>query len=227
MEDLIEYVLHDDFFNSIKDEVTCSICMGIKIDPVMCSKCQNSFCEKCIKEWKKKSAKCPMKCDSPSYFKTRVIKNLVCKLKFKCKNGCDKIIPFENVIQHNEIECEKISQEEKYKKIINMPKIELKKKFKEIIKDIDINNENKEEILDKIIDLDFNKQEILKLYKKKYIPYNPQIQGNNDELVQQIYEELDEEYYVSGFIEENVVKNKILELNYDRERLVQWIEQIY
>ncbi len=128
MSGLIEHVINDDFFNSVKDEVTCSICMDIKIDPVMCSKCQNSFCDKCIKEWKKKSAQCPMKCDSPSYFKSRVTKNLVYKLKFKCKNGCDKIIPFENVIQHNEIECEKISQEEKSKKIINMPKMELKKK---------------------------------------------------------------------------------------------------
>ena len=34
----MDYVVKDDFFNSVKDEVTCSICLDIKIDPMMCNK---------------------------------------------------------------------------------------------------------------------------------------------------------------------------------------------
>ena len=48
MSGLIDYVIKDEFFNSIKEEVTCSICLDIKIDPIMCTKCQNSYCANCI-----------------------------------------------------------------------------------------------------------------------------------------------------------------------------------
>jgi len=53
MSGLMEYVINDDFFKSIKEEITCSICLDIKIDPIMCTKCQNSYCSKCIKDWEK------------------------------------------------------------------------------------------------------------------------------------------------------------------------------
>ena len=73
MSSLIENVIQDDFFNSIKEEVTCSICLDIKVDPMMCTKCQNSYCANCIKNWEKKSLQCPFKCDSPSYIIARVV----------------------------------------------------------------------------------------------------------------------------------------------------------
>ena len=53
MSGLMDYVVKDDFFNSVKDEVTCSICLDIKIDPMMCNKCQNSYCANCINNWQK------------------------------------------------------------------------------------------------------------------------------------------------------------------------------
>lgn len=119
MTNLIDYVINDDFFKSVSEEVTCSICLDIKKEPVMCTKCQNSYCSNCIKNWKMKSEQCPFKCYSPSYTTARVVKNLICKLNFKCQNGCNKIIPYEKLQMHIEFECEKINFREKYSKLVN------------------------------------------------------------------------------------------------------------
>lgn len=59
----------------------------------MCNKCQNSYCANCINNWQKQSSSCPFKCQYPSYTSSRIVKNLICKLNFKCKNGCNEIIP--------------------------------------------------------------------------------------------------------------------------------------
>ena len=119
MTNLIDYVINDDFFKSVSEEVTCSICLDIKKEPVMCTKCQNSYCSNCIKNWKMKSEQCPFKCYSPSYTTARVVKNLICKLNFKCQNGCNKIIPYEKLQMHIEFECEKINFREKYSGLVN------------------------------------------------------------------------------------------------------------
>ena len=118
MSSYIDYVIKDEYFNSIKDEVTCSICYDLKIDPVMCTKCQNSYCSKCITNWQRTSSKCPFHCDSPNYTVARLVKNLLCKLNFKCKNGCNKIIPFEKLQTHYDNECEKINSPERYQKLL-------------------------------------------------------------------------------------------------------------
>ena len=91
MSDLLDYVINDDFFKSIKEEITCSICLDIKIDPIMCTKCQNSYCSKCIKDWEKKSNQCPFKCDSPSYATARVVKNLISKQILNAKMDVTKL----------------------------------------------------------------------------------------------------------------------------------------
>ena len=118
MSELIEYVIDDDFYNSVKEEVTCTICLDIKRDPMMCTKCQNSYCNKCIKNWEKKSNQCPFKCNSPSYIASRVVKNLICKLNFRCKNGCNEIIPFEKIQSHYDFECKKLNFKERYEKLL-------------------------------------------------------------------------------------------------------------
>ena len=79
----------------------------------MCTKCQNSYCSKCITNWQRTSSKCPFHCDSPNYTVARLVKNLLCKLNFKCKNGCNKIINYKKKKNHNEYECEKINSQEK------------------------------------------------------------------------------------------------------------------
>jgi len=65
MSGLIEYVVKDYFFNSIKDEETCTICLDIKIDPMMCNNCHNFYCANCIKNCQRQSSSFPFNCRFP------------------------------------------------------------------------------------------------------------------------------------------------------------------
>jgi len=59
---------------------------------------------------------------------------------------------------------------------------------------------------------------------------NPANEGGNeggngdDEEVDKLYQELEDEYGISGFIEEEAAKAKIRELNCNRDQIVDWIE---
>ena len=118
MEDLVRYVIKNDYYNSIEEEIICPICKNIKVDPVLCSKCQNSFCSQCIEEWKKNSQLCPFKCFASNFISSRIIKSLLSKLTFKCKYNCKEIIPYDNLINHYECECANVDDKEKNKNLI-------------------------------------------------------------------------------------------------------------
>ena len=75
-------------------------------------------------------------------------------------------------------------------------------KYKDI-KDID----TEENIIKKIIELNFDENRI-----KEY--YN----------IQRIYDEIEDEYGVSGFIDIDAMKDKIKELHCNRELINEWIE---
>ena len=45
-----------------------------------------------------------------------------------------------------------------------------------------------------------------------------------DEEVDEIYQELEDDYGISGYIEEAAAKLKIRELNLDREAIIEWME---
>ena len=167
MSGLIEYVIQDEFFQSIKEEITCTICLDIKIEPMMCTKCQNSYCASCIKNWEKKSPLCPMKCESPSYTIARVVKNLICKLNFKCKNGCNEIIPFEKIKSHYDFECKKLDYKARNEKLlVKYNELALEKKQLEE----DFNSLFKFDINSKILE---NKNEIIFIYKLLSTYYKP------------------------------------------------------
>ena len=72
------------------------------------------------------------------------------------------------------------------------------------IKDID----SEENIIKKIIELKFNEESV-----KEYYDIN------------KLFLELDEEYGMSAFINENEMKDKIKELHCDRELINEWIEE--
>ncbi len=161
ISNLSDYVIKDDIYKSIEDEIICSICSDIKKDPVMCSKCQNSFCKLCIEQWKKKSKICPFKCSNPIYSSIRLIKNLTSKLHLKCPNGCDEKIPYDNLKKHLEKECKKIDYKLKYEKLLsdfdslNLKYNDLEKKYSELQKKLEeyekgINRNNNNENLDGI-----------------------------------------------------------------------------
>jgi len=97
--------------------------------------------------------------------------------------------------------------------------------------EVDFSNNSKEEVLNKIKELNFNVDEIKEFYKKKK-EINPIINpakedgnGNDDdEEVNNLYQELEDEYGISGFIDEEAAKAKIRELNCNRDQIVDWIE---
>ena len=97
--------------------------------------------------------------------------------------------------------------------------------------EVDFSNNSKEEVLNKIKELNFNIDEIKEFYKKKKVDnpvVNPANEGGNgnddDEEVNNLYQELEDEYGISGFIDEEAAKAKIRELNCNRDQIVDWIE---
>ena len=94
-------VVKDDIYNLFKDSITCPLCKNILIEPLMCVKCQNSFCKTCIDNYMKKNQSCPNKCDEPDFQKCLTKNDILSKLKFKCKK-CENDIYYDEVIKHQE-----------------------------------------------------------------------------------------------------------------------------
>ena len=84
--------------------------------------------------------------------------------------------------------------------------------------DVEIEGINEAEIKEKIRELKYDFEEIKKAYLKKYEtkPY--------PEKVNILYQELDDEFNINGFMDEEVAKAKIMELNGDKEACFEWIE---
>ena len=143
--------------------------------------------------------------------------------KTKAENIYNELIKsIETEITKNEI-IEKIINENKnleeikewvkeQNKIKEQEKAELI--YEEISKEINLDDKDKNEVINKIIELKFDKEQIKEFYNK-----------NVDELAEKMYEELDEEYNVSGYFDEDEVKEKIKEYNYDREKIIKWTEE--
>ena len=72
------------------------------------------------------------------------------------------------------------------------------------------NNYNEEEIINKIIEFDFNENKVIEYYDQ----------------TNKIFEEMDNEYAISAFMHEDEIKNKIKELHYDRDLISAWIEEV-
>ena len=122
----------DDIYNkgeveNMKELLKCPICLNILIAPVQCNKCNKCFCKLCIDHYQESKIKCPFRCENPLYLENKFVKDALSILKFKCKNGCDKIIKYDELKKHYEVDCEKIDYKAKYE--------ELLKKHKKLIMD--------------------------------------------------------------------------------------------
>ena len=124
-----DLIINKDTFKTIESNAVCSICSGIIIEPVQCLSCENSFCKDCFEDWKKKKGEnsCPFRCQNPSFKSSRLIKNLLSNLKFKCQNGCKEEIPYLDLLDHYKDKCpnKKIDYKEKY--------FEYKKKYEDLL----------------------------------------------------------------------------------------------
>ena len=101
-----ETVVKDGVYLIFKDDVICPICSNLIINPMMCMRCQNVYCKKCIEAWSKKDNKCPNRCENPDYHKSLEKSNILSKLKFKCEK-CGEEILYNNVQKHMN-NCESI-----------------------------------------------------------------------------------------------------------------------
>jgi hypothetical protein len=90
-------------------------------------------------------------------------------------------------------------------------------------------NLDKKEVLDYIKENQFNTEIVQKWIddkKPKQEPASPQNPANDEikQKIDEIYNDLEEEYGISGFLEEDAAKDKIKEFKLDKEAIVQWIE---
>lgn len=138
-----DLIINKEDFKSIQSSAVCSICSGIIINPIQCLECDNCFCKICFDDWKKAKGgnSCPFRCPNPSFKSSRLIKNILSILKFKCQNGCNIEIPYLDFEEHYKEKCPKlvIDYKQKY--------LEYKKKYEDLLKEFEKtskeNNRNK------------------------------------------------------------------------------------
>ena len=80
-----ETIVKDSIYELFKNSATCELCHNIFINPIMCMKCQNSYCQKCIDNLDKNNEICPNKCNEPTFNKSLSKNDILSKFKFKCR----------------------------------------------------------------------------------------------------------------------------------------------
>ncbi len=131
-------LIEDEISLAFKSLSICPLCQSILIKPIICMKCQNVFCKKCIDKYKENNSKCPKGCDDPEYQNCIGKNEILSKLKFRCV-GCDKSIPYEEAEKHHNSCCKekKVSNENsqgKNRKTIFVPEVNLKRLTPEEVK---------------------------------------------------------------------------------------------
>jgi hypothetical protein len=91
------------------NHLECAIDMSISLNPVICLKCENIFCQDCVDQWKKKSNTCPMRCEPFDYkeVKNTLYASQLKKIRLFCafqKNGCIET-PLNEEKKDHEIDC--------------------------------------------------------------------------------------------------------------------------
>ena len=106
----------NDIYNKFSSEkiiplLMCQICLNILVSPVQCYVCNQCYCQSCIE---RNNNLCPYKCPNPNFKKNIFVNNVLSTLKFKCKNGCDKIIDYDKLEKHYDEDCARNDFRKKY-----------------------------------------------------------------------------------------------------------------
>ena len=144
------------------------------------------------------------------YLRNIIMKNIsknnlkdISKIIFKRKDNTLNIKQFHEKEMDLKINKIKEEYENREKKIIEELNKERKERQKKEIKICELEEKKEKE-----------KEKIIKKYKEK-----------EDQKIEEIYERLDEELVVCGFLDENEVKDKIKELNYDYKLISEWAKE--
>ena len=128
-----ETIVKNEIYDAFKDDIICPKCSKIIIEPQMCMKCQNVYCKKCLVNYSNLK-KCPKDGKESVFIKSISKKDLLSKLKYKCKN-CSKIVFQTDINAHLEKNCDNDEREEDEKtlsEIIKTKKQLIKLSQKEI-----------------------------------------------------------------------------------------------
>ena len=121
----IDEIANKEYYEGIKDIITCLICLDIITDPVQCDKCQHCFCSKCIQSCKK----CPLRCNNSNFIPAFLCKKLISEIEIKCE--CGENIKYDSILKHKIEECKNIDLKKKneLKEIYELEKLNNKKKL--------------------------------------------------------------------------------------------------
>ena len=107
-----EDIVNKDYFESIRDTITCMFCLSIFEDPIQCESCHQTFCRECIKKFEK----CPSGCKNMSFIPSQFYSELLLGIIIKC-NKCQNKIYYKDIKKHMEEDCEMINFKERYLKL--------------------------------------------------------------------------------------------------------------
>lgn len=118
-------LVKNSLYNSIKNVITCPKCEKIYKNPLMCSNCSETFCEKCIDN-KSQCGKCSK--NNIEFKENLSKKQLLSTLTYKCKNCLEEVLQ-KNINSHLKLNCEykEKREAEKTLKEIYTTKKELKR----------------------------------------------------------------------------------------------------
>lgn len=204
----------------------CPICECIFIDPYYCSSCQNSFCKSCLEHWKSKNnGECIYRCKNSKFAPSRMILPNLKRLRFKCQNGCNLEIEYQNIEEHYKNKCPKLAKNQfdrtdlvkniellqkenkalkkqnaslkKQKIIYDKEKIENTQKISLLEKEVNKNKEEKRNIMEEL--------SLIKKYLNNYLKEQKKAENDLIEKISRINDNNKNIYMEEE--EENEIKN--------------------
>ena len=96
-------IVENDYYKTLKILLICPLCNKLLKKPLMCSACQNVYCQKCLEQYLKKKI-CPNKCQNIKFSKSITKNEMLSKITYKCKN-CSKEVIQNDIKAHLESNC--------------------------------------------------------------------------------------------------------------------------
>lgn len=138
-------LIENEYYKGIHNLIICTICNQIFKEPMMCNKCQKTFCKKCLNEVDKENHQC----ENPEYMESINANNLLLNLKYLCKN-CKKEIRKGDIEAHLKENCIKNENPDKLMDSI-FRKYSLRKLTNDEIKEIPKHKKNVNHITGKLL----------------------------------------------------------------------------